>query len=212
MMDNRIASISKTSVRRAVFAAALGCVFGVGPGAGIPQAAYAASEPAAGTLSADVVATIQAQIKTAIGNVESQGLTGAALDAALSAAITQEVVSDVSAYGHAGEIADIVIATAGIPAADIGTGLGDAAIQLAKSDSRGADAIARAVRNEGSGDESTAFESAANLVGDTHLADIVKGTPEVTGSTVGGVGVTFGGSTPPPPPAPPPPCSNPTCS
>ena len=211
-MVDRIAISSKKRFQRAVLTVALGGAFGVGLGVAIPQVAYAASESDGRTLSSNAVTTIQGQIQAAIGNVESQGLTGSALDAALSAAIARVVISDVSAYGHSGEIASVVIATGGIPAVDIGTGLGEAAVQIAKTDTRAGDAIARTVANEGAPGEPGAFATASNLAGDTQLADIATGTPEVTGSTSGGVGITFGGSTPPPPPAPAAPCSNPTCS
>jgi hypothetical protein len=195
---------------RTILAVALGSSVGIGLGAMLP--AYAATEPAGAGLSSDAVANIQAQIKAAVGNVNSMGLTGAALDNALAAAIAQAVVSDVSTYGHAGEIASIVIATNAAPAADIGAGLGQAAVQLAKTDFRAAAAIARAVANEGAPGEPGAFASTVNLAGDPLLAGIAQGTPEVTGSTTGGVGVSGSSSTPPPPPAPPPPCNNPSCS
>jgi hypothetical protein len=210
VMVNQISAITKKRAHRAILAVALGGVFGLGLGTAIPQFAYAANEPAGASLSSDTAANIQAQIKAAVGNVSSMGLTGPALDDALAAAISNVVVSDVATYGHAGEIASIVIASNAAPAADIGAGLGRAAVQLAKSDFRAGAAIARAVANEGAPGEPAAFASVVNLAGDPLLAGIAQGAPVVTGST--GVGVTVGGSTPPPPPAPPPPCSNPSCS
>src|ERR1700733_7559857 len=141
VMVNTIALNSRRRMHRTILTLALSGVLGIGLGAGIPQAAYAAPEPAGGSLSPDAIANIQAQIKAAVGNVNSRGLTGSALDAALSAAIAQVVVSAVMTFGHAGEIASIVIASDAAPAADIGAGLGQAAAQFAKADFRAAAAI-----------------------------------------------------------------------
>lgn len=213
-MGDRVALISKNRTQRTFLAIALGSAIGVGlVGAEIPQAAYAAPEPGDARLSADTVSTIQAQIAASIGNVGTQGLSRPALDAALSAAIAHDVETDVSTFGadSAGEIASIVISTAGAPAADIGAGLGEAAAQIAKTDFKAAARIARAVAAEGAPGEAGAFANAANLAGDANLAEIVGGAPALEVTTPG-VGITFGGSAATPPPPAPPPCANPSCS
>lgn len=211
-MGDQVVLVSKNRIQRALFAIALGSVFGVGLAAALPQPVYAAPELGGAPLSGNAVSTIQAQLAASIGNVNSQGLSGSALNAALAAAIAQDVVSDVSTFGAnaAGEIASIVISSASAPAADVGTGLGEAAAQIAKTDLRAAEKIARVVAAEGGPGVPGAFAIAANLAGDANLAEIAGGAPALEGAT-GGVGVTFGGSTPPPPPAPPP-CANPSCS
>jgi hypothetical protein len=211
-MVPQVSTISKSKMQRALLAAVFGGALGLGLGAVIPQSALAAPDGGGAPLSAGAVSTIQAQLTASIGNVESQGLSGPALDAAISAAIAQDVVSDVSTFGGgaAGEIASITISTFGVSAVVIGTGLGEAAVQIAKTDPRAADRIAKVVAAEGTPGEPGAFAAVVSAAGDTQLAEIAGGAPEVEG-TSGGVGVVFGGSTPPPPPAPPP-CATPSCS
>lgn len=140
----------------------------------------------------------------------------AGVDAAV--AVKEITLGAISAGASPTQVAEAVISTgalAGLAPAAVGTGLGAAAAQLAKTDQIGADQIARVVSNEGTSDMRQAFYDSVIQNGGTQaLAQAGTENPEATGETAGGGngntgnnGGQFGtgGSTLPT-------CTNPSCT
>jgi hypothetical protein len=217
---NEVAGASKKQVLRAALTLALGSAAILGMAGVCADSAYARPQPMGYALSAQDAAGVQSQLAAAVARVDSLGLTGSAKDAALSTAIAQVIESAVSTYGPAaaGEIGSLVIAaseTAGVPAGDTGTALGQAAAVVAAYNLEGAKALARTVANEGTPGMVSSFVTASNTAGAPRvIGSIAESQPEVTGSVgpSGGVGTSFVASFAPPPPPPPPPCNTPSCT
>ena len=194
----------------------------LGAGTLSPQIAQADTTAAgaeiANPLSPAAVTSIQSQLQAAINAVNAKGLTGAALDAALTSAVAQVMIEDAQMYGtgSAGEIASVILASTTIPPTDIGAALGQAAAELAATNFNPGKATAQAVANEGAPATVEACANAADRAGNHNIAEICEGQPVITGATNAGLGGSVaantgggGGVAPPPPP---PACTSPSCS
>jgi hypothetical protein len=179
-------------------------------------------------LSPGAVTNIQDQIQAVVEGVNSKKLIGADRDAAIAAAVAQIMIQSVRSYGanNTGQIASVILASTAVPLADIGSGLGQAAAQMAANNFGIGKATAQAVADEGNASAVGGCAHAAEQAGSHDVAKICEGPPTVTGSTIGsttgsagsngaagfglgGVGANIGIV---PPAAPPPACSGPSCT
>ncbi|HEY0466918.1 MAG TPA: hypothetical protein VGC79_22095 [Polyangiaceae bacterium] len=162
-------------------------------------AAVAAGAIAAGVPAAQVVAAV---LPAAVG------ISGVSA----SLAVRYVMLGAVSAGASPTVVAEAIITTSAnsqLAPGAVGTGLGAAAAELAKTDPDGASAIAQVVSNEGTAGMGQSFASSVlNNGGSQQLANAGRQNPNATGETTEPGGEQeegTGGTTLPP-------CTNPSCT
>jgi len=200
----RIMRVSVATVAMTTFSTAVG----VGTVAMMSAPAYAQA-----SLTADQAAAIQTALTNALAGVNSQGLSGSALNSALQSAIAQVESSQVAALGAsaAGAVTSAVLqdaANANVPPAVVGAGLGQASVTIASAE------VGTTIANEGSSSIINSFTSTASADGaPASVVASANSSPTPTASTNTGGSTTVasnsglssggGGGSPG--------CTNPSC-
>jgi hypothetical protein len=159
----------------------------------VTQTAFA--QDAQASITAQQAATIQSNLTNAIAAINSSGLQGQALTAALQQAISQAVVVAVNTLGPqaSASITSAVLATpaiASFPGALVGQALGRAAATVAANfGTAAAAAVATTVANEGPAGSQTSFSAAETAAGGpASVAAAATAGPSASASNSSGTG------------------------